>query len=228
MTIVSERAEIETNEFEQKGLKTTLLTAHDPHFNEWLNVRHDFMVQKGWRSEEDSELDIYDDDAITAQIAMFNAQGELAFGMRLTPVTDLSNSLSWEMVRDSTIHAQAYVTADGMPKEQLWDLTRLVPGKHLSSQERAEVIPKLFHEGLEYCRAQGDDNPVWFFALDKLTNIWLKRQGVAVEILGKGTIGDDTEETFFGYVLPAEIDQDMSAPSADFARHSRSENDDVY
>jgi hypothetical protein len=217
MTILTQRPETNTNEYEPKRLSTVALEVDDPRFDEWVRARKEFVVAKGWREDSDEEMDIYDGDSITAQLVTYGENGELLFGMRLTPINKILNSLSWDMVKDSTIHEQATEDAEKI-QDQLWDLTRLVPGPDVPLSERANVIRKLFYDGLQYCKAQGDADPVWFFALDKAMNAWIRRQGVKISLLGQAQIGNDEVETLFGFIRPAQISEDKFAPSALYAR----------
>jgi len=225
MTIVSSPIETHIQEHEPKRFSTVLLDPTDPRFDEWIQTRQDFVVGKHWREETDEERDVYDDDGITAQLVTYGENGELLAGMRLTPVNKISNSLSWEMVKDSTIHAQA---ADEVEKlqNQLWDLTRLVPGPNLPPAERPEVLRKLLYKGLRYCREQGDNDPVWFFALEKATHAWLRREGIDISLLGKARVGSDDVETLFGFVRPSQIVEDRFAPSALFVRLAQGDEGD--
>ncbi len=196
------------------------LQPHDEQFEEWLTIRHEFMARKGWRTPEAGEWDEYDETPETAHVVLYGEGGRLLFGMRLTPIDSVDASMSWRMVADSNIHEQVTEherTLAPLPVEGLWDLTRLVPGEHIRSEESHEAIPRLFHEGLMHCQKQGDANPAWVFALDKVTHRWLTSQGVAVSILGRDHVGADKQETLFGLVYPAEIDQ----ANGDFAQRSR-------
>lgn len=217
MTIVIPPTETHSNEYEPRRRFTTVLGADDPRFDEWIDVRRAFVIEKGWRNESHEERDIYDDDAITAQLVTFGENNEILFGMRLTPISKIANSLSWDMVKDSSIHSQAAEEAEKL-HEQLWDLTRLVPGPHIAPETRPEVIIELFYEGLRYCQEQGDPDPVWFFALDKGLNAWLRRERIDVTQLGSAKIGTDEVETLFGAVRPAQIAKNRFSPLALFDR----------
>lgn len=215
MTIMSSRVDGEPGEKETRYLKKRFLTPTDERFEEWLKVRHDFMVRKGWRDPAVSDFDIYDEDPLTAHIALYDEQDKLTFGMRLTPADSLEATLSWEMTAQSPIHAQ--VNVDALRGSGLvWDLTRLVPGNDVSRAESAAIIPRLFHEGMVYNQQQGDENPQWVFALDPVTHRWLESQNVPITILGRGKIGADMHDTILGLTQPAVIDQS----GIDFAQRS--------
>lgn len=211
--------EVNTPQFKEGLLvrEKRLLQPRDTQFADWLAIRHDFMVRRGWRTPENGEWDEYDDAVDTAQLALYGEAGKFLFGMRLTPIASVESSMSWRMVEDSTIPEQVMEHYAVLPSQGLWDLTRLVPGPEVQKEESHQAIPRLFHEGLAYCQQQGDDNPAWVFALDSATNRWLTAQGVTIMQLGKDRVGSDRHDTLFGVVYPAEIDQ----ANGEFARRSR-------
>lgn len=217
MTIVTPQPETSNIEYERSPSQTVNLSPHDPRFENWLLARKVFVDAMGWVTPDGEERDIYDDDSITAQLVTFGKNNEVLFGMRLTPVNKISNSLSWEMVKDSTIHEQIAEVAE-KEREQLWDLTRLVPGPEVPVEGRSKIIIELLHHGLNYCQQEGDPDPVWIFALDKGFYAWLRRQGIEVELLAKAKIGNDTAETLFGLARPMNSAQPQYSPSALYNR----------
>ena len=222
MTFMSSRVDGESVEKETRYLKKRFLTPNSEQFEDaerfedWLRARHEFMVRKGWRDPAMSEFDRYDADPQTAHIALYDEKDTLTFGMRLTPITSAEEALSWDMTADSAIHTQ--IDREALKTVgPLWDLTRLVPGSKVSPAQSFDIIPRLCHEGMVYSQQQGDENPLWMFALAPTTHRWLESQGVPITVLGRGKIGSDMHDTILGLTQPAAIDQSGS----DFALRSR-------
>lgn len=199
-------------ERETNTLTKQYITPASDEFGEWLTARHTFMVERGWRDGEMSEWDVYDDNPYTGHIVI-SRDNKLVFGMRLTPVAGVEHSLSWGMVADSSIHSSIDTNEVNTLGDSVWDLTRLVPGEGAHSRDGAEVIPMLFQEGFKYCQQIGSDDPTWVFALDGSMHRWLTAHGVAIEVLGKGIVGKDDNETLFGLVRPSEVDRSVNASS---------------
>lgn len=186
------------------ALHPRLLTPDDPRFADWLVARQQLMDSKGWKSSG-GELDSYDANPETRQIVMYDDTDSLVFGMRLTPVESYDETLSWDMVRYSSIHQQAREADLLEPGRRVWDLTRLASGPEVPYRLRLLAIPRLFGEGLRQCAASGDANPVWVFALDEVMATWLDRQGVEFSTLGVDTIAGDSGESTFGFIEPARL-----------------------
>jgi len=188
-------------------------------FDEWMQARQEFVLEKGWKPKtgNETDYDLYDYDPETAQFGIYDQSDRLTHGMRLTPIQGFEQSLSWEMIENSSIQQQ--VSEGGLlnPSHQVWDLTRLVPGEAASMEGSLETIPKLFGEGLRYCAGQGDEDPQWIFVLDSFMGRWLQRQGVGFIKLGEGVVNDDARASTFGCFSPAELAAD---PTSDFARRA--------
>src|SRR5690606_34394369 len=103
MTMASSRVEKQPETAESLGARALRLVPDDDAFAEWLALRQDFVEKKGWRTGSTGEWDRYDEDPRTAQLIMTDAEGRLAFGMRLTPAVSIDDSLSWSMVTHSRI-----------------------------------------------------------------------------------------------------------------------------
>lgn len=224
MTMTPPKVEQLHDSAEGSRFKPALLRTDDDRFGEWLDTRHDFMLKRGWMRAE-GDWDQYDEYPLTEQIVLYDEFGKLTFGMRLTPVSDFHQSLSWEMVQGSPIHEQVERNEALLSGEGLWDLTRLVPGDGISRQVSAEAIPRLFGEGLRICQERGDSNPAWIFALDQPTKKWLNSEGVEIIELGEAVLQGDRRPTIFGVVRPAEIA--TTATASEFTKRSMvGKNDD--
>jgi len=191
-------------------------------FDDWMTARHNFVLEKGWKPKTGNvdDFDLYDGNPDTAQFGIYDHSDRLTHGMRLTPIKGFENSLSWEMLENSSIQQQVLETGLLNSDHQVWDLTRLVPGEAANMEVSYETIPRLFGEGLRHCTSQGDENPQWIFVLDSFMSTWLRRQGVSFMVLGEGRIGDDKAASIFGSFNPAELATD---PNSDFARRAMEE-----
>ena len=188
-------------------------------FDDWMRAREKFVLERNWQPKTGTadDLDVYDANRETAQLGIYDQSDRLTHGMRLTPIQGFEQSLSWEMVENSSIQQQVKDTAFLDPDYQVWDLTRLVPGEAASMETINETIPRLFGEGLRHCIAQGDENPQWIFVLDSFMGMWLRRNGVGFVSLGQGKVNNDTTVSIFGCFSPAELANDLTS---DFARRA--------
>jgi hypothetical protein len=201
-----------TNEH-QGGLNlfSKLLHPDDPQFAEWLLARQELMDDKGWRAPG-GEYDRYDDNLRTKHLVLYDESGKLTFGMRLTPMESYNQTLSWEMVRPSTVHAQVELGGRIDPSQSVWDLTRLTPGHDVPYRVRLNAIPRLFGEGLRECIANGDPDPTWVFTLDEAMTRWLASQDVDFTILGGAVLPGDTKMSRFGYIKPLHLAELADVP----------------
>ncbi len=190
---------------ESKGsYLATSIQPHSPRFEKWIEARHNFMLERGWVTGPEDDFDGYDLDQQTEHLGVYEGD-QLVYGMRLTPVDGFEQSLSWNMVENSSIQQQIQEKAFLNSTHQVWDLTRLVPGEAASIRASYSAIPKLFGEGLRHCITEGDENPLWIFVLDEGMKKWLLRQGVDITILGEGQVNGDTVNSSFGYFEPAKL-----------------------
>lgn len=219
MTLVSRSEGFAANSEKEPAQYTAkYVSVTDESFGDWLVLRDDYMKRRQW--DRESEFDRYDEDPRTAHILINNQAGEVILGMRLTPVDAGvgDEMLSWNMVKDSTIHQQVYEKMDSLPlpnQSPAWDLTRLVPGPGLigGTMQFLEVAPILFKEGYKHCLDQGQENPSWFFAIDIATHRSLSNKSLPMTVLAQAKIGTDKHETLFGYVLPRPAEEDNSRVS---------------
>src|ERR1035437_3762776 len=64
---------------------------------QWLTLRREFMHKEmDWHVEND--FDEYDADAKTLQLIMLNSTGGISAGMRITPRSSITKTLSWSML----------------------------------------------------------------------------------------------------------------------------------
>jgi len=203
MTLADATAERFPKAHEPTLLRATILHPTDDAFTDWLQVRHNYMIQRDWYTTE-HDLDEYDDNQSTRHILLSNEKDQFVMGMRLTPMDQYDQTLSWDMIADSTIQQQ--VQASGLLDQNrpVWDLTRLVPGA-VTARQRSDAVPQLFGEGLRQCQAAGDQNPLWVFVLDQDFAKVLASRQVDVTILGSGIIGHDQAESLFGCIEPAQL-----------------------
>ena len=199
--------------------RTMQLSPGTLRFDSWMKARHDFVLEKGWKPKTgiEDDFDQYDSNIETAQFGVYDQSDRLMHGMRLTPIQGLEQTLSWDMVQNSTIQDQVKNSGLLDAPYQVWDLTRLVPGEAASMGASYETIPKLFGDGLRYCVAQGEEDPLWVFVLDKFMARWLERQGVDILKLGEGKVNDDAHVSTFGCFRPAELAADSRS---DFAQRA--------
>lgn len=202
----------ETSQADSAGhehLRPALSTSHlhpsNVQFFDWMEARANFMSQKGWVDVSSGDFDRYDDDMRTDHVMVSDERGELLYGMRLTPVESLEESLSWEMIDHSTMDKAAMQKAWPFEGREVWDLTRLVPLKRSAVVVANAAIPALFGEGLRECVRKGDADPVWLFVMDSKFRHWLEKQGVFIEELGAGRINGDEDESTIGYFEPAKL-----------------------
>jgi len=203
---------------------TVKLRQGTKRFDDWMQARHGFVLEKGWTPKTgiDDDVDLYDGNSETAQFGVYNQADQLTHGMRLTPIQGFEHTLSWEMIENSSIQGQVQEAGLLNPSHQVWDLTRLVPGEAASREGSYETIPKLFGDGLRYCASQGDEDPQWIFVLDKFMSLWLQRQGVDIVKLGEGKVNGDAVVSTFGSFRPAALAMDLTS---DFARRAMKEDD---
>lgn len=206
-----------------------LLHPDDPEFVRWLLARQELMDDKGWHAPN-GEYDRYDDNERTKQLVLFDETGELIFGMRLTPVESYNQTLSWDMVRPSSIHAQVELSGLLDAAQPVWDLTRLTPGHDVPYRVRHQAIPRLFGEGLRQCINSGDPDPLWVFTIDETVAHWLENQGVDITILGKAVLPEDESMSAFGYIKPRKLAELANGPyngtkASDFAHRAMRSND---
>ena len=202
---------------------TVKLRPGTKQFDNWMQARHDFVVEKGWKPKtgDVDDFDLYDGNADTAQFGVYDQAERLVYGMRLTPIEGFEQTLSWEMVENSSIQDQVNEAALLDPSHQVWDLTRLVPGEAASLRASYQTIPKLFGDGLRCCASQGDEDPLWVFVLDSPMSRWLLKQGVEIIKLGEGAVNGDAVTSTFGCFRPAELAVD---PTSDFAYRAMNED----
>lgn len=173
----------------------------DPQFEYWLDQRQKYMQRMGWHL--DSEYDYYDDDPQTAHILINDEQDRLIVGMRLTPVANYQESLSWQMVGPSQSVREAVVQSRELdPTQPVWDLTRLVQGDtRFAPEVNHEAIGRLFGEGLIASGATDEQEPTWVFAITEPLFRVLTASGMHLRQLGKDRIQpDDRTDSIFGYV----------------------------
>lgn len=214
-----------TGEFRGNSrLTARLLSPEEPLFAEWLLARQKLVEDKGWNTPS-GEYDRYDDNLRTKHLVLYDDTERLIFGMRLTPVESYNQTLSWEMVRPSNVHAQVELNGLIDPGQPVWDLTRLTPGKDVPYRLSSEAIPRLFGEGLRQCIVEGDDDPTWIFTLDEKMAHWLKRQEVNFIELVEAILPGDTDVSIFGSIKPAHLAELASRPhdgskASDFAHRA--------
>ena len=203
--------------------RSVFLRSGTKRFDDWMTARQKFVTERGWKPKTGNtdDFDLYDGNVETAQFGIYDQSDRLTHGMRLTPIRGFDQSLSWEMIENSSIQQQVLDTGLLDRTHQVWDLTRLVPGEAASMEGSYDTIPKLFGEGLRYCAAQGDETPQWIFVLDSFMSNWLRRQGVNFVTLGEGRINDDKALSIFGSFNPSELAAD---PTSDFARRAMGES----
>lgn len=213
------------SEFQEKArLYPRLLHPDDPEFANWLLARQELMDDKGWHAP-DGEYDRYDDNNRTKQLVLYDETDTLVFGMRLTPIESYNQTLSWEMVRSSSIHTQVELGGALDADQPVWDLTRLTPGNDIPYRVRHQAIPRLFGEGLRQCIESGDPDPLWVFTIDETVARWLEGQGVDFTILGKEILSGDEVASAFGYIKPLHLAEladrtNDDSKAADFARRA--------
>jgi len=203
--------------------RTVQLRSGTKRFDDWMQARHSFVIEKGWKPKtgDIDDFDLYDGNSETAQFGVYDRTDRLVYGMRLTPIEGFEQSLSWEMIENSSIQEQVRSTELLDPSHQVWDLTRLVPGEAASIGASYKTIPKLFGDGLRHCVAEGDEDPLWVFVLDSPMSRWLSHQGVAVMKLGEGSVNGDIAISTFGCFRPAALASDQTS---DFARRAAQED----
>lgn len=177
----------------------------DAYFDYWLEQRHNYMRKMGWKL--DKEHDHYDDNPKTTNILISDDEDKLIVGMRLTPVENYQQSLSWEMLKTAPQMRQEVIDSGNLDlTAPVWDLTKLVQGDtRFSSEISQEAIGRLFGEGLQDSRVTGSDEPTWIFAITKPLFRILSSSGMHLRALSQDRINpNDRTESVFGYVRTIE------------------------
>jgi len=202
--------------------RTVKLRQGTKRFDDWMQARHTFVIEKGWKPKtgDADDFDLYDGNNETAQFGVYDQSDQLVYGMRLTPIEGFEQTLSWEMVENSSIQQQVEEATLLDTSHQVWDLTRLIPGEGATMRNSFKTIPKLFGDGLRHCAMKGDEDPLWVFVLDSSMNRWLSRQGVDVIKLGEGSVNGDVDISTFGCFRPAALAIDRTS---DFAHRAMEE-----
>ena len=193
----------------QERLKGRLVTRHlrpgNEAFLEWMISRQDYVEKRGWKDMSHGDYDRYDEMIETDQLAIYDADVNLLYGMRLTPIGAIQDALSWEMIQHSTMDQKNILNKWQFSQQGIWDLTRLIPGGSTSFRTAFEAIPLLFGEGLRSCQARGDADPVWLFVMDSKLRQWLEKQGVNIQVLEEGFINGDEAPSTLGFFQPARL-----------------------
>lgn len=172
-------------------------------FQNWLDLRKQFVDAQGWLEGSESDYDRYDADLRTLHIVTMR-EGKIVSGLRLTPFDRPQDSLSWSMLTDEMKQeALAKLPIEG--KWSGWDLTRLVVGEGIG--EVKEIVQSFMEMlGAGYALTNKvDDNPQWLFVTYQPFFKFFARQGIGFSPLAKGKISErDNYECVLSYAKPAE------------------------
>ena len=172
-------------------------------FQDWLELRKQFVDAQGWLEGAESDFDRYDADHRTLHIVT-TREGKIVDGLRLTPFDQLQDSLSWSMLTPE-MRQEAESKLPAGEKIGGWDLTRLVVGDGVG--EMKELVQSFMEMlGAGYAlTSKIEDNPRWFFVTYQPFFMFFARQGIEFTALAKGQISEgDPYECVLSYADPAE------------------------
>ena len=172
-------------------------------FQDWLDLRKQFVDAQGWLEGAESDFDRYDADPRTLHIVTMR-EGKIVSGLRLTPFDRPQDSLSWSMLTpEMKQEAAAKLPID--EKVGGWDLTRLVVGEGIGEmKELVQSFMEMLGAGYALTNKVEDD-PRWFFVTYQPFFMFFARQGIEFTALAKGQISEnDPYECVLSYANPAE------------------------
>jgi hypothetical protein len=174
-------------------------------FQDWLELRKQFVDAQGWLEGAESDFDRYDADPRTLHIVTMR-EGKIVSGLRLTPFDRPQDSLSWSMLTPE-MKQEATMKLPIDEKIGGWDLTRLVVGEGIGEmRELVQSFMEMLGAGYALTRKAEDDlDPRWFFVTYQPFFMFFARQGIEFTALAKGQISEsDAYECVFSYANPAE------------------------
>ena len=188
---------------ERETLSTMELRLIDPSdgetFQEWLELRKQFVDARGWLEGSTSDYDRDDANHRTLHIVTMK-EGRIVAGMRLTPFDRPQESLSWSMLTDEMKQeASAKLPING--RWNGWDLTRLVVGDGIGdTKDIVQSFMEMMGAGYALTNKVEDD-PQWLFVTYQPFFMFFARQGVEFTSLAKGQISEsDPHECVLSYV----------------------------
>lgn len=185
----------------------------------YTQLRTDYVLQENWPIHEGGiDFDEYDIRRDTIFVVAANRDNRVVAGMRLTPVSSLQGSLSYDMWRQSAnfddFSAQYHLAAQAnplMPHDYVWDVTRLVTEANiLSSQDMQTKIESRI--GLLKILARAahifpkGSNPVWVFTTTDKMARFMHRNEFRVTLFASGKISHTDEGiSHFCIIRPQEV-----------------------
>lgn len=168
----------------------------NPLFKDYDNTRVKWVqdIYK-WLPPFHTDIDGLDVDESTRIVGVTRelGNGEEAFlgGIRLTPLEDLDDSLSWNMVemifeertgevREALLSINGFESA--LRRGKVYDITRAFPNLEYS-EEAEETLLRLFGASKGYCDlAQGEHEPpgdyYWIFTLNNTLKLFLAKHDI--------------------------------------------------
>jgi hypothetical protein len=191
----------EIKEFETSpSMELCLIDPSDGEtFQEWLDLRKQFVDAQGWLEGSNSDYDRDDANPKTLHIVT-KREGKIVSGMRLTPFDQPQDSLSWSMLTDEMKQeASAKFPING--RWNGWDLTRLVVGDGIGDmKDLVQSFMEMMGAGYALTNKVEDD-PQWLFVTYQPFFMFFARQGVEFTALAKGQISEsDKHECVLSYV----------------------------
>ncbi|MGV0626567.1 hypothetical protein [Mycolicibacter minnesotensis] len=230
------------------GIEVSFGTQNNTLLNELLLFRSDFIRQMGWRpATRLNDIDHYDGTDATLHLGIRDLDSEQLFaGLRLTPIAEVQESLSWSMLASNPamIDSARRHMIDGANtlarlntvKEigtgLLWDLTRLVNRLDSQADHARTLAGMLELFGVAHGIIRKRHSPHerleirWIFTTTEFLVFALKRVGVNVIVLADGHIRpEDNSKSYFCVVEPESNTDHILDPSNEYhfsARHLES------
>jgi hypothetical protein len=176
---------------------------------EYLTLRNDYVVAMGWRPEQTSDVDAYDEDSTTKYYLKTSEDDKrIVCGMRLTHMPSLKDSLTWHMLDNrsdileeiTTKHPDKIFALSQAAKDgKVWDLTRLTPRIDGSASilQIAEGIHELIGTAIAETAVKTGEEPLWIFLTTATFRKFLDSSGIRHDVLYSGKISDgDYEDSY--------------------------------
>lgn len=171
-------------------------------FQNWLDIRQEFMERMRWHFGDDT--DEYDNPQYGTIHVITEKDGEIVAGMRATPCLDVERSLSWSML-SPTMQDEARSALPQDRNDNIWDITRLVPG-HADSESVKTAFLEMFGACLALTQNDRADPPRWFFATTRQMFVFFKRYGIELKEVVRGRIKEtDPDDSIFCYANPVDV-----------------------
>lgn len=167
----------------------------NPLFEQYENIRTEWVknIYK-WLPGLDSDIDKLDVDDKTVIIGVTKTEGDeqaeiVAGGLRITPLQNISDSLSWEIVNMSFGSETDTIWEEMMSDESLnrayqegriFDITRAFPNPKYP-EEADEIMLRVFGAAAKYCNDALDESEgdyYWLFCNNRILSAFLIKHDI--------------------------------------------------